>query len=188
MKIRRALTSALLAIVFVAIVAPAESQAQVRTYYIAADDVLWNFAPSGRDLVSGTPLPSRQALQLGWTYHKAIYREYTDATFRHLKPRIPSEAYLGLLGPVIRAEVGDTIVVVFKNNTRLHLSMHAHGVKYDKASEGALYRDGTSGRYKSDDAVPPGGIHRYTWQVPERSGPGPMDPSSIVWMYQFAHQ
>jgi manganese oxidase len=107
-RTRRAFTSALLAVLFVAIVGPAESQAQVRTYYIAADDVRWNFAPSGRDLVSGTPLPSRQVLQLGWTFHKAIYRGYTDATIRHLKPRTPSEAFLGVLGPVIRAEVGDT--------------------------------------------------------------------------------
>jgi hypothetical protein len=31
--------------------------------------------------------------------------------------------------------------------------------------------------------VPPGKTHTYTWQVPERAGPGPMDPSSIMWMY-----
>lgn len=24
---------------------------------------------------------------------------------------------------------------------------------------------------------------RYVWKVPERSGPGPSDPSSIVWLY-----
>jgi hephaestin len=26
-------------------------------------------------------------------------------------------------------------------------------------------------------------MHTYTWEVPERAGPGPGDPSSILWMY-----
>ncbi|MBC5805957.1 MAG: copper oxidase [Candidatus Eremiobacter antarcticus] len=177
------LAAVALTIVAGLIVVAAPAQSRVRTYYIAADDVRWNFAPSGQDLVAGKALPPRHPLQLGWVYHKAIYREYTDATFCHLKARGPHDAYLGLLGPVIRAEVGDTIVVRFKNNTRLHLSVHPHGVKYDKASEGAPYRDGSARREKSDDAVPPGGVHTYTWTVPERAAPGPMDPSSIVWMY-----
>jgi FtsP/CotA-like multicopper oxidase with cupredoxin domain len=88
-----------------------------------------------------------------------------------------------MLGPVIRAEVGDSVRVVFKNNTQNPASVHAHGVLYDKRSEGALYNDGTSGEDKADDAVPPGGTHTYIWQVPERAGPGPHDPNSIVWMY-----
>jgi FtsP/CotA-like multicopper oxidase with cupredoxin domain len=46
-----------------------------------------------------------------------------------------------------------------------------------------LYEDGTSGADKADDAVPPGGTYTYTWKVPERAGPGPNDPSSIVWLY-----
>ena len=61
--------------------------------------------------------------------------------------------------------------------------MHPHGVFYDKDSEGASYDDGTSGADKEDDAVPPGKTHTYTWKVPERAGPGPNDPSSIVWLY-----
>jgi FtsP/CotA-like multicopper oxidase with cupredoxin domain len=61
--------------------------------------------------------------------------------------------------------------------------MHPHGVFYRKDSEGALYDDGTSGTDKEDDAVPPGKTHLYTWEVPERTGPGPNDPSSIVWLY-----
>jgi FtsP/CotA-like multicopper oxidase with cupredoxin domain len=29
----------------------------------------------------------------------------------------------------------------------------------------------------------PGQMHTYRWEVPERAGPGPADPSSIVWLY-----
>ena len=45
-----------------------------------------------------------------------------------------------------------------------------------KTLEGAPYDDGTSGVDKEDDAVPPGKTHLYTWEVPERAGPGPMIP------------
>ncbi len=112
-----------------------------------------------------------------------LYREYTDGTFRTLKLRTPEWEHLGFLGPLIRAVVGDTIRVVFKNNGDRPYSMHPHGVLYDKSSEGVPYNDGTSGADKADDAVPPGGTHVYVWPVPERAGPGPMDGSSVLWMY-----
>lgn len=159
------------------------SQARVRTYYIAADEVVWNYAPSGRDLIMQKALPALMPLQLGWSYHKAIYREYTDASFRHLKPRAPADAYLGMLGPVIRAEVGDTVVVEFKNNARFPLTVHAHGLFYSKSSEGAPYADGVAAAKKHGDSVPPGQRFTYTWEVPARAGPGPGDGSSVVWMY-----
>ncbi len=40
-----------------------------------------------------------------------------------------------------------------------------------------------AGAAKLDDQVAPGQTYTYTWQVPERAGPGPADPSSIVWLY-----
>ena len=97
--------------------------------------------------------------------------------------RPADERYLGLLGPVIRAEVGDTIKVVFRNTCPFPASVHPHGVFYEKDSEGAPYNDGTSGADKADDAVPTGGRHTYVWQVPERAGPAPGDGSSVMWMY-----
>jgi hypothetical protein len=59
----------------------------------------------------------------GRKYLKAIYREYTDDSFATLKPRGAAEEGHGILGPVIHAEVGDTITVVFRNNTRHANSM-----------------------------------------------------------------
>ncbi len=146
---------------------------------------MWDYTPGGRNLV-GTPSlegsegPSAAAHRI---YRKAVYREYRDRTFTTLKPRPPEWEHLGILGPLIRAEVGDLIQVVFKNNTKLLCSMHPHGLLYAKNSEGALYNDGTSGEDKKDDAVPAGGTHTYVWPVPERAGPGPDDPSSVIWMY-----
>ena len=159
------------------------SQARVRTYYVAADEMVWNYAPTGQDLIAQKPLPKLMPMQLGWSFRKAIYREYTDASFRHLKPRLPADAYLGLLGPVIHAEVGDTVLIVFKNNARFPLTVHAHGLLYAKASEGAPYPDGIANTRKPGDRVAPGKTFTYTWQVPERAGPGPGDGSSVLWMY-----
>src|SRR4029077_6765945 len=58
-----------------------------------------------------------------------------------------------------------------------------HGVFYKKDSEGALYNDGSTGGDKADDAVPTGGTHTYTWEVPERAGPTAHEGSSAFWMY-----
>lgn len=158
-----------------------------RTYYVAADEVDWDYAPSGTDVTMGGPLPARvfditnAPPVLARVLRKAIYRAYTDSTFATLQPRPPQWQHTGILGPILRGAVGDTIVVVFRNNTHFPASMHPHGVRYDKASEGAMYDDGAS--QKEDDAVPPGGTHRYIWAIPERAGPGPSDPSSIIWPY-----
>jgi FtsP/CotA-like multicopper oxidase with cupredoxin domain len=174
--------------------APKSSAGQTRTYYIAADELAWDYVPGGMDNIAGTPFKSVGVFIGGsgtppvekpvpTSYLKALYREYTDDTFHTLKPRLPEWEHLGFMGPLIRAEVGDTIRIVFRNNGHHPYSMHPHGVFYNKDSEGAPYDDGTSGGDKADDAVPPGGTHEYTWQVPERAGPGPGDVNSVMWMY-----
>ena len=147
--------------------------AVTRTYYIAADDVEWDYAPSGKNMITGLPFDGDALTfvqngpdRIGKVYRKAIYRAYTDATFTRLKPRPTSEKHLGLLGPIIRAVVGDTIKVVFKNQSSFPASVHPHGVFYAKDSEGAPYADGTSGADKADDAVAPGTRHTYVWKVP----------------------
>jgi hephaestin len=163
---------------------------QVRTYYIAADRVAWDYAPAHRNLITGKrfdPIANvfvkRGVHRIGSKYLKSLYRQYTDATFKQRALVPPQWRHLGFLGPMIQAEVGDTIVVHFKNNTRFPTSMHPHGVFYAKDSEGAPYDDGTSAAQKADDAVKPGRTHTYVWQVPERAGPGPGDESSVMWMY-----
>ncbi|KNB54286.1 hypothetical protein AC230_05635 [Streptomyces caatingaensis] len=164
---------------------PQEPVTQV--YYIAADPVTWDYVPQGRNLVSGKAFSAMEQVKarpgrnrLGSVYCKSQYREYTDGTFTKLVPR-PGDAYMGLLGPVIRAQVGDTIKVVFRNNTAFMASIHPHAVFYSRGDEGVAFNDGGSG--SDGGVVPPGGTHTYVWQVPERAGPGPGDPSSLGWLY-----
>lgn len=162
---------------------------RTRTYYIAADEVAWDYVPGGRDEIAGRPyidsafFAKATSRPVSTIYQKVLYREYTDSTFRTLSPRPPEWQHLGFLGPLIRAVVGDTIRVVFRNNAHRPFSIHPHGVFYDKGSEGAPYNDGTVGRDTADDGVLPGGTYVYVWRVPARAGPGPMDGSSVLWMY-----
>ena len=67
---------------------------------------------------------------LGGILKKAIYREYTDATFTQQKQRNQEEEHLGIMGPMIKAEVGDTIEVIFKNLASREYSIHPHGLFY----------------------------------------------------------
>src|SRR3954467_9148326 len=91
-----------------------------RTYYVAADEVAWDYAPSGSNKITGQPFGDTENVfmqngpdRIGRVYRKAVYRESPDAPSTGLKPRGPNDEHLGILGPVIRAEVGDTIKFVF---------------------------------------------------------------------------
>ncbi|MEO6502331.1 MAG: multicopper oxidase domain-containing protein [Jatrophihabitantaceae bacterium] len=162
-----------------------------RRYFIRAEEVAWQYAPTRRNEITGQPFGDTENVfvatgpgRIGATYLKCLYRQYTDATFTTLIRRSGNDTSLGVLGPVIRAQVGDVIDIRYRNGCRIPTSMHPHGVFYDKGSEGAPYNDGTSGRAaKADDAVPPGGQWKYVWKVPRRAGPGPGDGSSVMWMY-----
>jgi hephaestin len=163
---------------------------RVRMYYVAAEEVDWDYAPLNVDMATGKAFEGTAAAytqtganHIGRVYRKAVYREYTDDTFTTRKTRPAQDDYMGLLGPTLRAEVGDTIKILFKNKASRVYSMHPHGVFYEKPSEGSMYVDGLSHDQKMGSMVPPGGTFTYEWLVPERAGPGPEDPNSIVWLY-----
>lgn len=92
--------------------------------------------------------------RIGSRYKKAVYREYTDDTFTVRKERKANQQHLGMIGkfgvsphrlcaetagedtgslpsagPIIRAEVGEQIVITFKNKASRPYSISAHGVK-----------------------------------------------------------
>jgi hypothetical protein len=139
--------------------------AATRHYYIAAEDVTWNYAPSGRNLLNATPI--RQPwLQLQWP--KTRFVEYTTAPLPQPKPQ---PAWLGILGPVIRAEVGDEVVVDFLNRSHRGHDMHPHGLRYDKINEGSLYLPVAKGGF-----VAPGARYTYHWFANAASGPGRDSP------------
>jgi len=145
---------------------------RVREYYIAAEQVEWDYAPSGLELMHGEDVPYPWGLYRRWK--KTRYVEYTDGTFSQRKPQ---PEWLGILGPIIRAEVGDWVVVHFRNLAAGYHSIHVHGLRYDKQNEGAIYSNNLPGI-----AVPPGGDFTYRWFADAGSGP-PAGESSRLWLY-----
>lgn len=179
--------------------APTPSSGRVRHYFVAAVEEEWDYAPAGANTCSAEATPftpdeevftaassDAAAPRVGSTYTKSRYVEYTDATFTTVVERPPEWAHLGLVGPLLRAAVGDTLRVSFRNAASHPATMHPHGVRYAKDSEGALYADGTSGADKADDGVPPAGTHMYTWEVPARAGPA-VGEGAKLWMVHSHH-
>ena len=66
----------------------AASQAATREYFIAAEDVAWDYAPSGKDLTHHAPLPSEVDGHTKW--HKTRFIEYTNAEFHTRKAVVPT--------------------------------------------------------------------------------------------------
>ncbi|XP_069474464.1 ceruloplasmin [Ambystoma mexicanum] len=171
-------------------------QNHVRHYYIAAEEIIWNYGPSGINQFTGRPLdePESESVvffeknekRIGGSYKKAAYIEYTDATFTTQKERSPEQMHLGILGPIISAEVGDEVMVTFKNNASHPFSIQAHGVSYSKNNEGALYN--TDVNPKGSHSTPashvnPGETFTYVWSIPDDVGPTLEDPDCLTWLY-----
>lgn len=161
------------------------SLAATRHYYVAAEDVVWDFAPSNQNLIhcmdsASCPVPAP------WTsshiFNKTRYIEYTDGSFSATKDQ---PVWLGVLGPIIRAEEGDTVKVHFRNNSAQgSFGMHPHGFRYTKDNEGAHYTGVDAGTPPGAGAeIPPGESFDYEWIADADSAPGAGDPSSKVWWY-----
>jgi FtsP/CotA-like multicopper oxidase with cupredoxin domain len=148
--------------------------AKTRRYYIAAEPQLWDYAPLGQDPICGKPFPPTFAGRRRGG--KIRYIQYTDESFQ---AKIIETPRLGLLGPVLRGVVGDYLAVTFLNRTSRPLSMHPHGVKYDKDSEGSYYQPQPG----LGAAVGPGAKFTYVWQLDADSGPLASEPSSKGWLY-----
>ena len=146
--------------------------------------------PLGSDPVCGMTPTADVA---GWhLVRKARYFQYTDATFTE---RVPQAQRLGILGPVLRGVVGEYLEITFVNHTAVPLSLHPHGVKYDKDSEGSYYGGNNplkplqTGNKEArftpglGAAIGPNARFSYVWYLDEESGPLPTEPSSKAWLY-----
>ena len=147
---------------------------KTRHYYIAAEPQLWDYAPQGQDPICGKPFPP--PIQAKRNGGKIRYVQYTDETFQSKVIETPR---LGILGPVLRGMVGEYLAVTFLNRGTRPLSMHPHGVRYDKDSEGSYYQP----RPGLGAAVAHGAKFTYVWHLDEHSGPLPGEPASKGWLY-----
>lgn len=125
---------------------------QTREYWIAVVPESWNIVPSGKDGMTGQTYEAKDT-----TIEALIYKQYTP----NWVTALPDE-YGGQPGPMLRANVGDTIKIHFLNldsyYKRPH-SMHPHGVHYTPENDGSfVYTDQQPG-----SAIPVGGNYTYTW-------------------------
>ena len=148
---------------------PAESE--TREYWIAAEKVEWNYAPSGQNLIR--PSMGLDVWGKALVYEKYRYIQYTDASYT---TQVEQPVWMGILGPQLHAVEGDSVRVHFLNRADKPLSIHVHGLQYDEENEGADMKG-------SGAAVPPGDRFTYHWEADSDAAPGPNDPSSIVWLY-----
>jgi FtsP/CotA-like multicopper oxidase with cupredoxin domain len=137
---------------------------RTREYWIQADSFRHNLVPTGMDNMMGMMFKPSDS-----TFWAIGFRAYTPG-WKHLEPaNADIGPNRGIPGPIIRAAVGDTVVVHFRNNDthyRVPHSMHTHGFSYDQASTGS---------YRAVDpplpgsAVPVGGTYTYTWTAKANS-------------------
>ncbi|KAI8339454.1 Cupredoxin [Chlamydoabsidia padenii] len=146
-----------------------------RHYYIAAEEVDWNYAPQQWDNLRDKPLnetymadlyTARNATRLGTIYRKAIYRQYTDSTFTI---PVAHDSALGFMGPVIKAEAGDRIQVDFFNRASHPCSLHPHTLVPTNST--------TPGQVVHSQQ----GFH-YVWDIPQDLT-FPPNQSSLLWVY-----
>ena len=167
--LRRLLACATLALAALAAAGPTTASAVTREYWIGATPTTWNIVPNGADAILGTRYGNETILPT------VTYRRYTRG-WKKLIRNSPADNVDSdrIPGPLLRAQVGDRILVHFKNFDtlfdRAH-SMHFHGVSYKPSSDGA-YLPGFSGR---DGKVEPG----RTWTYRLRAGP----QSAGFWPY-----
>jgi manganese oxidase len=135
---------------------PGVAGAGTREYWVAAAPARWNAVPNGWDAIHGTAVDPAASV-----FPTVTYRRYTRGWRRPLAARVDRGAGAGRIpGPLLRARVGDRILVHFKNLdtvTRRRHSMHFHGVEYEHGSDGAFI-PGFSG---PGAVVPVGGTFTY---------------------------
>jgi len=72
---------------------------------------------------------------------------------------------------------------LFVSITNVNVCICVHCFCDRKKYEGSNYRDGTSAIDIVDNAVAPGKVFKYVWQVPQRAGPTENDDDCVAWAY-----
>jgi FtsP/CotA-like multicopper oxidase with cupredoxin domain len=119
-------------------------------YWLQAESVRWTVVPTGRDGWHGRRIAGST------TYRALVYRAMTEGfAAPAAEPSIP--------GPTLTAEVGDVLVVHFRNADRKlgqAVTMHPHGVKYNPEYDGAYMGEYT----RAGGYIAPGETFTYQWE------------------------
>ncbi|NXY24815.1 HPHL1 protein, partial [Atrichornis clamosus] len=156
-----------------------QQRGALRLYYIAAEEVEWDYAsnkssaPKIYNISSNEERYSKQKTVVGTGHTHS-----GGQTLKHhfiklaLKAALTTGIFCLNLGPLLHAEVGESVLIVFKNKASRPYSITAHGVEEVGCEE-----------QPETPITLPGEINTYRWNIPERSGPGKTDPNCITWVY-----
>jgi manganese oxidase len=148
-------------------VAQISSAGPTREYWIAAEERPWNIVPTHRDQMMNMPIKEGKT-----TFNAYGYRPYSANFAAPLAPA-------SIPGPLLEAEVGETLVVHFRNKLKTPVTMHPHGVFYSSEMDGAY-----KGKFTEPGGfVQPNRTFTYVWEAREGTegtwlyhDHGPMDP------------
>ncbi|NWR96817.1 HPHL1 protein, partial [Motacilla alba] len=155
-----------------------QQRGAMRLYYIAAEEIEWDYASNKSSAPKVYNISSyeeryptqKTVVGTGHTVEGKILKPH------FLMPTLKAALNTGIfclnLGPLLHAEVGDSILIVFKNKASRPYSISAHGIEEVGCEE-----------QPETPITLPGEINTYRWNVPERSGPGKTDPNCITWVY-----
>uniref|UniRef100_A0A8K9VH27 Coagulation factor VIII, procoagulant component n=1 Tax=Oncorhynchus mykiss TaxID=8022 RepID=A0A8K9VH27_ONCMY len=142
---------------------------QYRSYYIAAQEITWDYGIRKPHQLIKTRERRRGMRKFLAEYKKVVFRAFSDRDFQIPVTRGELQEHLGLMGPIIKAEVNDLLTVTFKNMASRPYSLHLHGV-YDK-SQGDGQSSGAGVAGVPGEAVQPGEVRVYTWRITRKQGP-----------------
>ncbi|NWT35268.1 HPHL1 protein, partial [Cardinalis cardinalis] len=156
-----------------------QQRGAMRVYYIAAEEVEWDYASNKSSAPKVYNISSYEERYP--TKKKVVGTGHTYSGGEILKPHFMMPTLKAALntgisclhpGPLLHAEVGDSVLIVFKNKASRPYSISAHGIEEVGCEE-----------QPETPITLPGEINTYRWNVPERSGPGKTDPNCITWVY-----
>jgi manganese oxidase len=140
-----------------------------REYWITAETVEWDIVPTGIDQMMNMPIKGKTK------FTAYAYRAWTPNFKKPLGPaKVP--------GPLLEVNVGETLVVHFRNKLKSPVTMHPHGIFYSNEMDGG---------YKGKFTEPGGFVQKnrtftYVWEArPGTEGTwlyhdhGPMDPIPV---------
>uniref|UniRef100_A0A670Y2J3 Plastocyanin-like domain-containing protein n=1 Tax=Pseudonaja textilis TaxID=8673 RepID=A0A670Y2J3_PSETE len=141
---------------------------KIRPYYIAAVEVTWDYGGS-------IPSPYLRDRKLSRSYKKVVFQEYFDSSFTRQIVRGELDEHLGILGPFIRGQVEDTIVVTFKNMASRPYSFHSNLLPYEGSQEDR--------EYERPEAVQPNQVRQYSLKVLPEMAPSTSEFDCKAWAY-----
>ncbi|MBV9688651.1 MAG: multicopper oxidase domain-containing protein [Ktedonobacteraceae bacterium] len=130
---------------------------KLHEYWIQADSFQHNLVPTGYDGMTGNHYTAKQT-----SFWAIGYRAYTPGWQKPLDGNKDLGLNTGIPGPIIRAEVGDTIRIHFRNQDthyKFAHSMHAHGVFYTLQNDGGW----SAAVPELSSAVEVGQSYTYEW-------------------------